>query len=561
MVVHRETIDISAWVHLLDIGGHEVILGPLQERLQVGIFDQGVVLRRKGFVGSTYGAYEAAYRYTQVQAAPSGSGVWISDPRMERPAHHIVGSGGRLLRLILGLLDDERAGAVVAAPGSTTNRFGLLIRGMVVGGPSGILLVPNGLYGILPGGMLSLGLDEVAFAIDEGDSVVLHTTNPRLQALRLVREDLSLQRFAEWWARMLRAAVPQGGSEQVLPVLWWEQSEKLQRGCVRLVSGGIRLESHDEANELASSGLLTFVLPSRDPASEPQSIRLQVRGREHELWMLGGDADRDALLRHLRRASHTAWPDDFDGGRWDACEGTWSSARIRAPGHAEVVLRSVRVDRTPMGLTVRHEHAPDVSLLAPQIRRRVLLELIQPRRRLRMRVVHRGVVRECADKGSNEVFVHKLMPMGTGPEVLSSRRVFYRVEASIPVIVQLFDPARSRPIRSELVDLSATGIRVRVFEPYAPSEELIQVRIASGAHRKLKLQGEILHATRTQAGTDVGIRFAKMNENVRAVVQREVLRLEREALHRPVDQELLEEGALRIRPIEPLFEEPTLDYT
>ncbi|HCH67001.1 MAG: hypothetical protein CL927_06930 [Deltaproteobacteria bacterium] len=560
-MVQQELEGTDGWVHLMDMGGHEVIMGPLQERLQVSFFDHGVILRRKGFVGSTYGAYEASYAYSQVQEAPSGGGVWISDPRMERPAHHIVGSGGRLLRLILGLLDDDRSGGVVAAPGSATTRFGLLIRGMVVGGPHGILLVPNGLYGLLPGGLLRLDLDEVASVLDEGDALVLHTTSSRLNTLRLMRDDLSMPRFATWWARMIRGAAPEMSPGQVLPVLWWQQSEKLQQGCVRLVNGGIRLESDDETSELASSGLLTFLLPSRDTGTHQHTIRMQVRGREHELWMLGGDDHKDVLLRHLREVSHTAWPDDFDGGKWDACDGSWSSARIREPGKAEIVLRSVRVERTAMGLLVRHEHAPDVSLLAPQIRRRIFLELIQPRRRLRMRVVHRGVRREREDRDSPESFSHKLMPLGSGPEVLSSRRVYYRVEASTPVIVQLFDPARSRPIRSELVDLSATGIRVRVFEAYTPSEDLIQVRIASGAHRKLKLQGEILHASRHQAGTDVGIRFAKLNENVRSVIQREVLRLEREALHRPAEQELMEDGALRIRPTEPFFEEPTLDYT
>ena len=545
----------------MDVVGHEVILGPLQERVKVSFFDRGIVLARDGLAGSIFGAYEAGYRYEQVHQAGSGGGVLVHDSKMERPAHHIVGSAGRMLKLILGILDPERRGRVVAAPGSATTRFGLLIRGMVVGGPNGILLIPDGLFGLLPGGLLRLGLEQIDFVSEDGDAVVVRTTNPNVNAMRLVREGLSVPRFGVWWARMVMDGGAVEGSSRVLPVLWWEQSAKLQRGLVRLVSGGIRVESLDEGSVLACSGLVTFVLPAGDADPEGGVVRVQVRGREHTFWMLGGDEHHDALLGHLQACMHTAWPDDFDGGKWDACEGSRASARIQAPGQAEVVVRNIRVERTNLGLAVRHEQRPDVSLLAPQVRKRVFVELVQPRRRIRMRVIHRGVRREVVERDEPESYCHTLLPLGPGPEVLSSRRAYYRVEATFPVIVQLFDAARSRPVRSELVDLSATGMRVRVYEAYMPSEEMLQVRIAAGAHRKLKLRAEVLHATRSKDGTDIGLRFAKLNENVRTVVQREVLRLEREALNRPVDEELVEEGLPRIRPSEVLFEEPTLDYT
>ena len=444
----------------------------------------------------------------------------VHDAKLERPAHHIVGSAGRMLKLILGILDPERRGRVVAAPGSATTRFGLLIRGMVVGGPNGILLIPDGLFGLLPGGLLRLGLEQIDFVSEDGDAVVVRTTNPNVNAMRLVREGLSVPRFGVWWARMVMDGGAVEGSSRVLPVLWWEQSAKLQRGLVRLVSGGIRVESLDEGSVLACSGLVTFVLPAGDAYPEGGVVRVQVRGREHTFWMLGGDEHHDALLGHLQACMHTAWPDDFDGGKWDACEGSWASARIQAPGQAEVVVRNIRVERTNLGLAVRHEQRPDVSLLAPQVRKRVFVELVQPRRRIRMRVIHRGVRREVVERDEPESYCHTLLPLGPGPEVLSSRRAYYRV-SHIPRD-GLFDAARSRPVRSELVDLSATGMRVRVYEAYMPSE-MLQVRIAGPIESSSF--GPRYSATRSKDGTDIGLRFAKLNENVRTVVQREVLRL------------------------------------
>ena len=138
MVAMDESGDTPAWNHLMDVGGLEVILGPLQERVTVGLCDRGFVLTRSGLAGSIFGAYEEFHSYADIQPVSGGRGVWVSDEQDERPAHHIVGTAGRLLRLLVEILDDERTETIVAAPGRATTRLGLLVRGMMVGGPKGI---------------------------------------------------------------------------------------------------------------------------------------------------------------------------------------------------------------------------------------------------------------------------------------------------------------------------------------------------------------------------------------------------------------------------------------
>jgi hypothetical protein len=546
----------------MEVGGFEVIMGPLQERVEVRLFDRGIVLSRSGMTRSVYGTYEETYRFSEMQAADDGKGVWVSDETGARPARHVVGGAGRLLQKILGLLDPDCEQAIVAKPGHTITRFGLLVRGMVVGGPGGILLVPDGLYGLLPGGLIHVGMEDVERVERESEHIAVHTTSGRCRRLFLEADDLSLFQFAGWWARMLDTTCERGGPSESLPAVWVEQSGRIWRGQVDLVDGGIHLASACGTAELSSSGLMTHIVPPEGAAADDGWIRLQVRGQVHRLWLHGGAGHREQLIAHLAAHVHTSWRDDFDGQNWSECAGTWASVRVTSPGDTEVVLRNVRIEVSTMGLVLRHDQPPEVSLLASQVRRQVLVQLVRPRKRLRMRVIHRGVVREITSGETPHMcFRHALLPLRPHPELLPTRRAYFRVAAEEPILVELLLSSQKRPVRGEMIDLSATGTRIRLFEPFEPPAEMVRVRFPGSDHRMLQLRGEVLHSTEKKEHTEVGIRFAKLNEKVRTRVQREVLRLEREALQRKVDEEIGEEAVARGQADEPVREEPTLDYS
>lgn len=510
---------------LLELRGHEVVYGPLYEPLRIRLHSRGVSIQRVGLLRSLFGRDSQQFRYADL--VPHGSSILLGAHDEEQLPFEVTGAAARLLHYVLSILGDARSATIVASTGSCPTRMGFEVNGVVLGGPTGLLVVPSGLFGLLAGGTLRIDLAQLQRATTQGTDLLVETNHPRVPSVRMGGDLLTLRAFARWWSRA--ACVPSAPGDAPLPVLW----ELVEDGAVRVAHiqrrpWGIRIRADDRSTETACSGLRIHQEGDGHTPGEQGSLTFTATGLTHRVWFLGGPQHAEALRAHLQAVQFESRTSDYVATAWKSCSGDWQSAQIHEPGVGERLMQSPTIDVTPTDFILRCDLDTFSTSLTDLFRRHVQLELANPRHRLALRCVFRraDVVRH-EDPDETPYMAVSLLPLGAGPERLPSRRASVRVELTTPVGAQLEGLPSVGSVQGTLVDLSSGGLHLHLHTDVPPSSHVLHVCFPAVDGRPLRLACKVVHSTKRDGGYGVGVRFTDPSERVRTQLQREVHNLQR----------------------------------
>ena len=479
------------------------------------------------------GAGETLFAFRDVRRCPGADSVELWIPGEAAARTTLSGKGARILSEVLAILDPAREVPVVGAHADGLSPVGLPIRGIALGGARGILLIPVGLVGLVPNASLTLPLETLDAALWSDGALRLEVSGELDPRVRLQGDHLTPTSFGDWWAA---AAGPTGvDSDAPLEVLWADDARVLSPAKLDLVDGGVVVRSTRGPDRgLRSAGLWLEASGSTDVAGGAVRVRLHVRGAAHTMWLRDGSPAARALRRHLAATRLSAWPEDFESGTWRRATGSWSAARVMVPGTDELVLRRPLVVSVSTGLVLCCAHVDGTRLRPLPRGHRVKVELLDDRSGLRFTAIVLDQSPRCVSCGGCEAEtagqVLALFPTGV-PERRTSRRARHRVEVPDTVPVQLRSDDPERGWCGHLHNLSAEGAGVVLEGDGPPVGAVVELRLPVGLAGVASVRAELLHTTADGPTTvRLGLRFVHPTERVRALFQREVLRVERRTL-------------------------------
>ena len=218
--------------------------------------------------------------------------------------------------------------------------------------------------------------------------------------------------------------------------------------------------------------------------------------------------------------------------QWRRCEGRWDAARLVVRGQSEVYLEKVEIELTPTGFRLHH-HEPELSEALAQLGgMQIELHLESNLVKLGIRVANQGEVpTDERDPDSSFPFALSLYPLGTGPSRLATRQNAFDADTSGPNTVALYLPRTFREMRGRLENLSAEEATVWIRREPTLRGSSLRIAIGTASGRELRLQAEVQSVRREpEGGCTITVRFTALDEKLRARLQREVLRFEREAI-------------------------------
>ncbi|HCH65816.1 MAG: hypothetical protein CL927_05955 [Deltaproteobacteria bacterium] len=514
---------------LVELKGREVVYGPLQSDVRIGLASGGLTVDRLGLLRPLAANLKHRFRYREIES--DGEALFLTDESGAYASRILSGNTVPLIQEVLRILDRDRSTPLLAFPGSGLTALGMSIHGTLLLGARGMLLIPSAFPGLR-------ALQQFAYPIDH-----LHAVQARAGGLELLMarhrepqfqvhsDELTLSRFGDWWSHVCRR--PMSKSMERLPVLWLTEDGILSKAEVQLVTGGIGIESATgPVRSLQSAGVHIEV--ERWVTTPGGIVRgeVRIRGQVHKFWMLGGRGDYNILARHLRKCAQTIWGHDVNVHDWRRCDGRWNAARLVVRGQSEVLLNRVELRITPNGFILNH-HEPELTEALERLGGMHLeLQLESNLVKLGVRVAHQGeIASEDRDPDSPFPFSQALYPLGSGPSRLSNHQNAFDADTSGPNTVALYLPRTFREVSGRLVNLSADEASVVLSRK--PTLRGSSVRLAMGtvAGRELRLQAEIQKVQHRASGEcTLVLRFIALDEKLRARLQREVLRFEREAI-------------------------------
>jgi hypothetical protein len=535
MVVERTMAESGNRRFLLELKGREVVYGPLHSEARIALGSKGIFIDRLGLLGPF--AAELPHRFQFRDLRSDGQAVYLTDGSSERSSRIVVGRAVPVINEILGILDRDRSDPLVAFPGSGLTKIGMSVRGTVLLGSKGLMLVPRAFPGIRSVRRFRHPLEHLhgVRGTTEGlELLIAGFTDPRLQ---LYSEDWTPSLFGDWWSNVFRT--PMSKSMERLPVLWLTENGLLAKAEVHLVSGGLGIESATgPVRSILSAGVHIEV---ERWATTPDGIlrgELRIRGKTHKIWMLGGKGDGHVLRNHLQKCARTIWRNDVDLQQWRRCVGRWHAARLVVRGEVEVVLNKVEVEVTLDGFTLHH-HEPELTEALDRLGgRHVELVLESNLVKLGVRVVHQGAVSD-AERDPESGWSHSqlLYPLGAGPRRVAPGQNAFDSEAQDPNVVALYLPRTFQEVSGRLVTLSAVGASVTLDRVPKLRGSILRLAMGAASSREMRLQAELQWVKRNgNGGCTVMLRFMALDEKLRSRLQREVLRFERDAIRaREVD--------------------------
>lgn len=547
-------------VELARVTGREEVAGPFQESVELVVLPDALVLRRGRVLQALRGGRsEKVIPFSAIErVAASGAGVGIR-PRSttevgpERTLHGTAATTALAAWWATGGRSDAR---LVGAPASYVGPLGVGRSGFVLGGPAGVVFVPTGWASTVDDTFVRIPLPSLRGArVVSASDVVLVGSYPG--ELRVDADAAPLSALAEWWARSSSRTGPRGKGRGpfVQPVIWQRGDRQLWRAELT-VSGGVW--------SLAAEGLDPLRLPMGrvellqvEVSGSAASMTCGIEGQEHTLFPLGGTAVVRRLESMLRAARGETSSATVDPTQWLRLAGAHEEARLFRGAAAEGTLRDVRIEVGSEGLRLRGE--PVGGGLATRhlddgMRVRVSLPLGRGWQHFTaaIRRIDRRPGAQAAAGGVELL----LVPIADGPKKGHSRRAFHRValDGAPAVPMRRQEPARrrvpservlrpdawrrgARPdagwFQAEQLDLSAGGFSALVDEPLARGDRL-RVELPTTEHCP-PLVAEVVHSrpSREEPGRILaGFRLLGLTEQHRSLLQREVLRRERDELAR-----------------------------
>ncbi len=506
----------------LELDAREVVVGPLQEGVRLVLGEKGGTIRRRGLLGALWGPNERQFNYDDVAVASDGASVQLGE---EEGAVSLAGSGATLLARVADLLGAEPAQGLFAAPATGRTPMGIRVRGMALGSRKGLMVVPQGAWGRLPGTTVQMPVDRIGWAASKPGGLQVYAVDADGPFIRLsTTAEQFCESFALWMGH--RAVVAAPSDSDVMSCLWLDDHGVLSRGLVHLEPADLRLESTTgpARSRQVPSNAVSVDQPAAS-SSCSRRVRVRILGFPHSLWM-ATEAAAARLLSHLDATRGLAWPGSFDLVPWKRVVGTWAALRIWIPGERELVVPDATVSATDAGLCVEANSAAVASAFPPGTHVRV--EVLSDRAGLGFAATSARLA-GSADTPSDQLL---LVPSGEGPTPRSGRRSLFRAPAIEELAVVVTDPEQQVAWTGRLQDLSANGagVSLDVGPGQVRSGVPVIAAILLGSGRRLRVRCETRHIRAGEPGTQrVGLRFLAPNERLKSHFQRESLRLQRQA--------------------------------
>ena len=514
---------------LVELKGREVVYGPLHSDVRIGLASGGLTIDRLGLLRPLAAKLKHRFQYRELET--DGADLYLTDGTGHRASRIITGRTVPIIQQVLGILDRDRSMPLLSFPGTGLTSLGMSVRGTILLGARGLLMVPQAFPGFRSIQQFTHPISRIhaARGIDGGVELTLaRQSEPQFE---LHSDELTVSRFGDWWSYVCRRPISK--SMERLPLLWLTEDGTISKAEVQLVDGGISIESTTgSVRSLESAGVHIEV--ERWVTTTGGIVRgeFRIRGRIHKVWMLGGKADYNVFARHLQKCAQTIWGNDVDVKQWRRCEGRWDAARLVVRGLAEVFLEKVELELTPTGFRLHHHQPELVQSLTRLGGMHIELHLESSLVNLGVRVANQGEVpMDERDPDSPFPYALSLYPLGTGPSRLATRQNAFGADTSGPNTVAVYLPRTFREMRGRLENLSAEEATIWLRRVPTLRGSSLRVAIGTAAGPELRLQAEIQSVRRDpEGGCSITVRFNALDEKLRARLQREVLRFEREAI-------------------------------
>jgi hypothetical protein len=514
---------------LAEFLGREVVFGPIHSDVRISVTSRGITIDRLGFLRPLAAKLPKQFRFSDLHS--DGQTIYLNDESGTHASRLVVGRAVPIIHEILGILDRDRHVPLVAFAGSGITQIGMPVPGTVLLGANGLMLVPRAFPSARSLRRFHHPLDHLhaVRAMPGGlELLVARFSEPRFQVFS---EDLTPRQFGDWWSHVFRT--PTSTSMERLPVLWLTEGGLLSKADLNLIPGGIHINSATgPMRAIESAGVHVEVERWATTSSGVVRGELRIRGQTHKIWMLGGKGDYNILSQHLRKSSKTIWGNDVEVRRWRRCEGRWNAARLVVRGETEVLLDKVEVEVTTSGFKLHH-HEPELTEALERLGgRRMELQLESNLVKLAVRVVHQGEA-ETEDHAADRSwpFTQALYPLGAGPNRVSPGQNAFEADSLDPDMVAIFLPRTLREVCGHLANLSATGASVLLETTPTLRGSVVRLAMGAGSGQEMRLQGEVTELKRDpDGGCTLQMSFTALDEKLRARLQREVLRFERDAI-------------------------------
>ena len=565
MTAAHKLVDPATEPVLVELRARVVLFGPVHEGVVLSLHPYGVSVRRIGLLGVTLGPDHHYFAYKNLRTVDHGDHLFLTDATDETRTLTLSGSGASVLGQLLEILETDGEEQVFAASGHSSTRFGIQMNGVALGGATGLLFVPLGVFGLLTAATVRMSMDDIRWVQADDNGIQVHGAEDGQQAVYLESKRPLAAGFAEWW--LARQPLPEPTDAADLTCMWIDQQEGiLSHGSLRLIPGGIALQSIEgPARLLRSSGLQLEMSDPTQRAGSTHRVRLRVKGVPHTLWLDAAEEGAARLSAHLSANVGVAWPSDFQASAWKGAAGGWEVIRLLVPGEGEVVVPGIKIDVGERGITLPVD-AP-IQLGAPpfDVGKRLRVELVNSRGGLSFT----AIVAQLRTSGDIPTDAPDrqilLVPTDLKPGRRPPRRSVFRalVSQDLRATVSIGEGDRWT---GRLLNLSSEGAGIELDADPTNLEEgsIVTAKLTLSSGERVRVHGEVRHHSALEEGSvALGLRFIGSSERLRTRFQRAALQLERE--FQLIEAEALEDtDALPSVPIirEPSFVEmDTVDLT
>jgi hypothetical protein len=288
-----------------------------------------------------------------------------------------------------------------------------------------------------------------------------------------------------------------------------------------------------------------------------------VRTHHQTIWLRAGFGSFEALTTHLSTHGLEAWPEDFNASPWRSIAVAWDAVRIHPPSEAEWVAHHARLETTNIGIQVVADCPAATNHAGPAPGKRVRVEAIAGQTAwLFSAVVLPHAISTSPASDNGEQVILSLLPLDEEPTRRPRSDGAFRMNMDDPVEVKMSQHGDPQPQSARLAHLSVEGMGLNLDGPGPAPGSILRFSIPKVRGGHVHIDGEVFHYSQHYGRNDgVGVRFMSVTEQVRTVIQREVLQHERIYARARSAIDECEPLSDDLTPYMPIVEEDSVDLT
>jgi len=493
----------------------------------VRLYDNGLGIWTHGLLGIGSSGHEERFPYTALRRSSDSDEIIVQRNSSTTSDRILAGRAARVLTRLCRIVGAGNDHGLMATPASARLRSGLAQDGILVGGPQGMILFPTGITRALQREPEAISIRQLEMVKETPKGLLLYRDGEAKPAVTIHPSEIPSQRFAPWWAG--RGLIPPPARPEHIPCLWRDHTGVTSPAELILVHGGIELRSIDGSRrKLRSSGLMVEIDSERLSHGGMQQVAMWVRTHHQKIWFRAGFGSHEVLTAHLSAHGLEAWPEEFNASAWHSIAVAWDAIRIHPPSEAEWVAHSARLKTTNIGLQLVADGLPTDADTGPPPGKRVRVEAISGRTAWQFSAVILPRTRSPSSTSDcGEQVLLSLLPLDEEPTRRPRSKGAFRMNIGDLMEVRMVQND-SEPMYARLTHLSVDGMGLDLDGPGPEPGSILRFSIPKIRGGHVHVDGEVFHYSQDFGRPDgVGVRFMSVTEQVRTIIQREVLQHER----------------------------------